>query len=165
MRLLGTPAEEGGGGKLKLIDAGAFEDVSACLMAHPAPPMPSKHHKCCFTGNAYGRSLANKKFNVTYTGKPAHAALAPYQGLNALDAVVLSYNGVSMLRQQMRSEDRIHSVILEGGKRPNVITSSSTSQYYVRSNTLREATALKARVEKCLEGAAIATGCKVDYEP
>ncbi|OBT50787.1 hypothetical protein VE04_09311 [Pseudogymnoascus sp. 24MN13] len=169
VRLYGTPAEEGGGGKLKLIDAGAYKDVDACLMVHPGPPRPAPKshdgHGCCVpTGLSYGTSLANKKFNVTYTGRPAHAAMAPYQGRNALDAVVLSYNGVSMLRQQTRPYDRIHSVILDGGKVPNVITSFTKSEYYVRSATLKEATALEKRVKACLDGAATATGCEIEYE-
>jgi amidohydrolase len=169
VRLYGTPAEEGGGGKLKLISAGAYKDVDACLMVHPGPPRPAPKshdgHGCCVpTGKAYGTSLANKKFNVTYIGRPAHAAMAPYQGLNALDAVVLAYNGVSMLRQQTRTHDRIHGVILEGGQRPNVITSYAKSGYYVRSATLKEATALQKRVKGCLDGAATATGCEVEYQ-
>lgn len=152
-----------------MIDAGAFKDVDACLMVHPGPPRPppKSHdgHGCCVpSGMAYLTTLANKKFNVTYTGKPAHAAMAPYQGLNALDAVVLGYNGVSMLRQQTRPYDRIHSVILDGGNVPNVITSFTKTQYYVRSGTLKEATALEARVRGCLDGAAMATGCEIDYE-
>jgi metal-dependent amidase/aminoacylase/carboxypeptidase family protein len=113
---------------------------------------------------AYLTTLANKKFNVTYTGRPAHAAMAPYQGLNALDAAVLGYNGVSMLRQQTRPYDRIHSVILDGGKVPNVITSFTKTQYYVRSGTLKEAAALETRVRGCLDGAAMATGCEIEYE-
>lgn len=143
-------------------------------MVHPGPstmagkPTTSTCESCgCMsspsnhTGQSYTRTLANKKFNAHFTGRPAHAALAPYQGLNALDAVVLCYNGVSMLRQQIRTTDRIHSVILEGGTRPNIITASATTQYYVRSTTLKDAAALKERVGNCLDGAALATGTKV----
>ncbi|EGX89705.1 amidohydrolase [Cordyceps militaris CM01] len=169
VRLYGTPAEEGGGGKVRLIDAGAYKDVDACLMVHPGPPMPPPrsldYHGCCVpSGSAYGRTLASKKFNVTFTGQEAHAAMAPFQGRNALDAVVLGYNGVSMLRQQTRPHDRIHSVIMSGGTRPNVITSFTKTQYCVRSDTLKEATALETRVKACMEGAATATACEVDYE-
>ncbi|CZR67583.1 related to amidohydrolase AmhX [Phialocephala subalpina] len=165
VRLIGTPAEEGGGGKLLLIDAGAYKDVDACLMVHPTPPWPQVPAGTIqTTGSAYGTTNANVKFNVSFIGKPAHAAVAPYEGVNALDAVVLSYNAVSMLRQQTRPSDRIHSVILEGGQRPNVITASTKSQYYVRSASLKSARALKERVKNCLDGAALATGCKVEYE-
>lgn len=89
--------------------------------------------------------------------------MAPYQGRNALDAVVLGYNGVSMLRQQTRDHDRIHSVILAGGTRPNVITSYTKTQYYVRSASIKEAKALEKRVRGCMEGAATATECQVEY--
>ena len=176
VRLLGTPAEEGGGGKLKLISAGAYAGVDACLMVHPGPDsgLQSSQQSACgcgasmsstnYTGAAFTRTLANKKFRAHFTGKPAHAALAPYQGLNALDAVVLGYNAVSMLRQQIRPTERIHSAILEGGKRPNIITSATTTEYYVRSNTLREANELQKRVKACLDGAAMATGTRVEYE-
>jgi amidohydrolase len=112
VRALGTPAEEGGGGKIKLIDAGAYEDVDACLMTHPfaaalIPPM--------FSGVAYVTNVASAKFGATFTGKPAHAAAAPHQGVNALDAAVLAYNGLSMLRQQIKPDERIQVVILKGG--------------------------------------------------
>ena len=112
VRALGTPAEEGGGGKIKLIDAGAYKDVDACLMTHPfasalIPPI--------YKGVAYGTSVASAKFEVTFTGRPAHAAAAPHEGVNALDAAVLAYNGLSMLRQQIKPDERIQVVILKGG--------------------------------------------------
>lgn len=161
VRLIGTPAEEGGGGKLPIIDAGAYEDVDACLMVHPAPDTLLKDGA---TGVANFSSLANVKYRVHFTGKPAHAAMAPWQGINALDAVCLTYNGVSMLRQQIKPYERIHGVIVEGGTRPNVITAKTTMEYYCRSATLDEAEALKDRVVKCCKGAATSTGCTFEYE-
>jgi metal-dependent amidase/aminoacylase/carboxypeptidase family protein len=96
--LLEIPAEEGGGGKLKLIDAGAFQDVHACLMTHP------------FSTNgmnvAYGTCMACAKYGANFTGKPAHAATAPHEGVNALDTAVLAYSGISMLRQQIKPDQR-----------------------------------------------------------
>jgi amidohydrolase len=178
VRLLGTPAEEYGGGKCKLIDAGAYRDVDACLMVHPTTGMAigkasATTCQLCgcvptvtkYAGQAYTNFLAYDQFNAHSTGRPAHAALAPFQGLNALDAVVLAYNGVSMLRQQTRPTDRLHSVILEGGTMPNTITASATTQYYVRSTTSSEVSALKDRVVACLEGAAHATGTTLAIEP
>lgn len=159
VRLLGTPAEEGGGGKVKLIDAGAYKDVDACLMVHPAPG-----DETGAGGNAHGLSLANTKFRVHYTGKPAHAAVAPWEGVNALDAVVLAYNGISALRQQIRPYERIHGVISEGGARPNIITARASLDYYIRSTTLEEARKLRARAKGCFDGAAMQTGCTVEYE-
>ncbi|KAE8330326.1 hypothetical protein BDV39DRAFT_202129 [Aspergillus sergii] len=161
VRLIGTPAEEDGGGKINLIDAGAYEDVDACLMVHPAA---HKRFPEGVTGVSYVKSNAIVKFRARFTGKPAHAAGAPWQGINALDAVCLSYNGVSMLRQQIQPHERIHGVIVEGGTKPNVITASGTVDYFVRSTSLEEAEALKDRVIKCFDGAAIATGCSVEYE-
>jgi amidohydrolase len=160
VRLLGTPAEEGGGGKLKLIEAGAYSDVDACMMIHPGP-----EDGCAgYTGDAYMPTLANKKFTVRFTGKAAHASMSPWQGVNALDAVVLGYSGVSALRQQILPTQRIHGVISEGGKRPNIITAHTSLDYYVRSTSLKSANALMERVIACFEGAAIQTGCKVETE-
>ncbi|KAN0115536.1 aminobenzoyl-glutamate utilization protein B [Hyaloscypha variabilis] len=152
--LLGTPAEEGGGGKVKLIDAGAYKNVSACLMTHPFSP----------PGNvAYGSCMASSKFRATFTGKAAHAAAAPHEGINALDAAVLAYNGTSMLRQQIKPDQRIQGVLLEGGERANIITPKSVLDYNVRGSTLEETKELQKRVVKCFEGAAIATGCSVEF--
>ncbi|KAL3428365.1 amidohydrolase [Phlyctema vagabunda] len=155
VRLLGTPAEEGGGGKIDLIDAGAYSDVDACLMVHPGAGKG---------GAAYASSLATNNFNVHFTGKPAHAAAHPWDGINALDAVVLAYNGISALRQQIKPYERIHGIIVNGGQKSNIIPARTSLEYLVRSWTLQEAKDLKTRVKKCFEGAAIATGCTVDFE-
>jgi amidohydrolase len=154
VRLLGTPAEEGGGGKLKLIAAGAYKDVDACLMTHP---FSVKNNR------AYGTCMASAKFRATFTGKASHAAAAPHEGINALDAAVLAYNGTSMLRQQIKPDQRIQGVLLEGGYKPNIITPKSVLDYNVRGATLKETKALQERVAKCFEGAAIATGCQVEF--
>ncbi|KFY49409.1 hypothetical protein V495_00598 [Pseudogymnoascus sp. VKM F-4514 (FW-929)] len=163
VRLLGTPAEEGGGGKIKLIDAGAYEGVDACLMTHPMSKqlVPTLGKE---TGIAYGASVASIKFLVAFTGKPAHGALTPHEGVNALDAAVLAYNGISMLRQQIKPAERLGGVILQGGQYPNVITPKSKLSYNVRSSTLKEAQVLYDRAVKCFEGTALATGCRVDIE-
>jgi amidohydrolase len=102
VRALGTPAEEGGGGKIKLITAGAYKDVDACLMSHPmgGDIYGGK------TGIAFGSCVASAKFRAIFVGRTAHAAAAPHDGINALDAAVLAYNGVSMLRQQILPAQR-----------------------------------------------------------
>lgn len=161
VRLVGTPAEEGGGGKARLVAAGAYADVDACLMAHPGPASSCGPG---WDGHSYMPTLANHKFTVHYTGKPAHAAVSPWQGVNALDAVVLAYTGISALRQQIRPEQRIHGVITKGGTRPNVITADAALDYYIRSPTLEGADELLGRAKKCFEGAAVQTGCTVDFE-
>jgi len=163
VRLLGTPAEEGGGGKIKLIDAGAYEGVDASLMAHPVAGFTFGTMKKA-TGISYGTCVASTKFRATFTGKPAHAAAAPHEGINALDAAVLSYNATSMLRQQIKPEQRIQGVILEGGAKENIITPSSLLAYNVRAANLKDTRELQERVVKCFEGAAIATGCKVEFQ-
>ncbi|ATY62726.1 peptidase dimerization domain [Cordyceps militaris] len=162
VRLLGTPAEEGGGGKIHLINNGAYREAAACLMTHPGPQYLLSGD---VTGVAAVKMLANVKWRIFFTGQTAHAAMEPWNGLNALDAVCLSYNAISMLRQQIRPHERIHGVIKEGGDRPNVIPGSTSVDYYIRSDTLAAAERLWTRVKLCFEGAAIATGCQVRYEP
>ncbi|KAH6892575.1 metal-dependent amidase/aminoacylase/carboxypeptidase [Thelonectria olida] len=160
VRLLGCPAEEGGGGKIKLIQAGAFKDVDAALMLHPTPPIPAGH----LDGVSYGTSLAACHFNATFTGKAAHAGAMPWLGINALDAASLSYSAVAMLRQQIRPTDRINIIIREGGLSSNIITEKTTVEAGARSATLKEMLSLRDRVKKCLEGAAMATACQVEIK-
>ncbi|KAK3370014.1 hypothetical protein B0H63DRAFT_305531 [Podospora didyma] len=161
VRLLGTPAEEGGGGKLKMIAAGAYKDAAACLMVHPGPGHTLSGP---IRGVSYVRMLANVKMRVYFTGRESHAAIAPWDGVNALDAVCLSYNAISMLRQQMHPYERIHGVFRSAGDRPNVTPANCCVEYYVRSVTRTGAERLWQRVLKCFEGAAIATGCEVRTE-
>ncbi|KAJ5939568.1 hypothetical protein N7466_002702 [Penicillium verhagenii] len=164
VRLLGTPAEESGGGKVKLIDGGAYKDVDACLMVHPVPMAPGNPALCGMATVVEGGFLANDKVQVTFTGKPAHAAAAPWEGINALDAVVSAYVSISMLRQQILPTQKIHGVIVEGGTRPNIIPMSATVDYYIRSPTKKTLKPLTEKVIKCFEAAALATGCKVSFE-
>lgn len=131
VRLLGTPAEEGGGGKIHLINNGAYRDAAACLMTHPGPQYLLSGD---VTGVAAVKMLANVKWRILFSGQTAHAAMEPWNGFNALDAVCLSYNAVSMLRQQIRPHERIHGVIKEGGDRPNVIPGSTSVDYYGKSH-------------------------------
>ncbi|CAH0023113.1 unnamed protein product [Clonostachys rhizophaga] len=158
VRLLGTPAEENGGGKLKLIENGAYAGCSAAIMAHPVaggrlqPPV---------RGVAFLRTLCNARLLVTYEGREAHAAIAPWAGVNALDAICLSYNAISMLRQHILPTERIHGVFHKSGTRPNVVPGETVVEYFVRSDTKASAFALANRVINCFRGAATATGCKV----
>lgn len=161
VRLLGTPAEEGGGGKLKLIEAGAYQDCAACLMVHPGP---GYRLSSPVRGVSYVPMLANIKKRAYFTGKEAHAAIAPWEGVNALDAVCLSYNAIAMLRQQIRPYERLHGVFRAAGDRPNVIPAHCCVEYYVRSDTKAHAEMLWQRVRKCFEGAALATECTIAVE-
>ena len=161
VRLLGTPAEEGGGGKLKLIAAGAYEDAAASLMVHPGPGHALSDP---IRGVSFVRMLANVKKRISFFGRESHAAMAPWDGVNALDAVCLGYNAVSMLRQQVRPYERMHGVFRRGGDQPNIIPAHCVLDYYVRSDTRAHAEKLWQRVQRCFEGAAHATDCEVKFE-
>ncbi|KAG5980118.1 hypothetical protein E4U55_004367 [Claviceps digitariae] len=162
VRLLGTPAEEGGGGKVRLIQAGAFSppgDIAACIMAHPI----ARHSINNVPGLAALDLIASVKFRVEFKGKSAHAAGEPWNGTNALDAAVAAYNNVSMLRQQMRPDERVHGVFEVGGTVPNVIPDYTRMNWYVRAPTTEQAERLEARVHACIDAAALAAGCTNNY--
>ncbi len=149
--VLGTPAEEGGGGKIDLIEAGAFEDAAASMMIHPSP-----------YNVLDPKSLAAQGLTVTYRGRTAHAAATPHVGINALDAFVQAYNNISTLRQQFEQGDRVHGVIDEGGAAPNVIPDLTRSRWLVRADRAERFEALRARILACFEAAATATGCELE---
>ncbi|UPX16911.1 uncharacterized protein EKO05_0007292 [Ascochyta rabiei] len=164
VRILGTPAEEGGGGKAKLIDAGAFpKDTSAAIMAHPVSAHQIFYKPGYYQGLAGLKLIASHKFKTEFKGKPAHAAGEPWNGVNALDAAVSAYANVSLLRQQMEPDERVHGVIEVGGTVPNVITDYTRMNWNVRSPTIERADKLLSRVKNCLEAAALASGCKLNY--
>lgn len=117
VRLLGTPAEEGLGGKIKLLDAGAYKDVDASLMAHPMSASVMSTPTGFSKGIPFGTCVASIKVKATFVGKPAHGALMPHEGVNALDAAVMAYNGIGLLRQQIKPYERIGIVILKGERR------------------------------------------------
>jgi amidohydrolase len=150
VQLIGTPAEEGGGGKARLADAGVFDGVDFALMFHPG-------HANRLGGNSLGRIKAQ----VEFFGRTAHAAAAPEKGVNALDAMVGAYNNISFLRQQMPDIGRIHGVITSGGDAPNVIPDYTAGLFYIRSRERVYLKELFSRFEACCNGAAQATGCSV----
>ncbi|HSM43409.1 MAG TPA: amidohydrolase, partial [Acidimicrobiia bacterium] len=149
--VLGTPAEEGGGGKIELVDAGAFEDAAASLMIHPSP------HDLVDP-----RLLAAQGMEVVFRGKESHAAATPHVGINALDGFVNAYNAISTLRQQFEPADRVHGVIDEGGLAPNVIPALTRSRWIVRALTAERFETLRSKVVGCFDAAASATGCDVE---
>lgn len=163
VRLLGTPAEENGGGKVRLIRAGAYTGVDACLMAHPTGYMPLRD-KVQYEGLSAPRTVALKRVNVSYTGKNAHGGFAPWEGKNALDAVVASYMNVSLLRQQMPPTARVNGIIRQGGAQANIIPDSTSMEYYIREANVQKLQDLSTRVECCLRAGASATGCGVDCQ-
>lgn len=149
--LLGTPAEEGNSGKEVLAQQGFFEYVDAAIMVHP------------FGYDVVDQPfLGRRQLRATYHGVAAHASASPFMGRNALDAVVLNYQAVALLRQHLPPSDRVHGIVLEGGERPSVIPERASVEYYVRSAdaaTLRE---LSQRLEDLARGVALATGTRVE---
>ncbi|KAJ7130272.1 hypothetical protein C8R44DRAFT_63390 [Mycena epipterygia] len=153
IQLLGTPAEEGGSGKVKLLDSGCYKEMAACLMCHPAPgPKGSVSLSSC---------LALERIAVEYFGHTAHAALSPWEGKNALDAAVLGYNNISALRQQLRPTHRVHGIFEGKDWAPNIIPDYAKFICYVRAPTRAEQQQTMKRVLPCFEAAALATGCTV----
>ncbi|XP_077160779.1 xaa-Arg dipeptidase-like [Paroedura picta] len=151
--VLGTPAEEGGGGKVKLIEAGAFENLDVVFMAHPfQEDLP------------YKPALASHHMTVKYYGKTSHAAAYPWEGINALDAAVLAYNSLSVLRQQMKPAWRVHGVIKQGGEIANIIPSCTELEFFVRTPLLKDLPILVDKAESCFKAAALATGCKIEFK-
>ncbi|XP_073483025.1 xaa-Arg dipeptidase [Aquarana catesbeiana] len=152
--VLGTPAEEEGGGKVDLIKAGAFEDVDIVFMAHPAQD-----------DAAYLPDIAVHDVTVKYYGKASHAAAYPWEGINALDAAILAYNNLSVLRQQMKPTWRVHGVIKHGGVKPNIIPSYTELEFYLRAPSRKDLVDLEEKANACFKAAAAATGCKVEVCP
>jgi amidohydrolase len=149
--ILGTPAEEGGGGKVYLAERGALDGVDVAMMVHPA-------------GHDLIRMdvIAIHQFHIDYHGEAAHAAAFPHKGRNALDAAVLGYNAVAALRQHILPGERIHGVFTRAGDKPNIVPSYAQAHWYVRSPTLRSLEALKPRVVACLEAGAAAAACSCE---
>jgi amidohydrolase len=148
IRVYGTPAEETKGAKVPMAEAGLFRDLDIALMAHPY-----------YTYEKSGESLAMDAIQYEFFGRSAHAAAQPYEGINALDAVLQLFNSINALRQQMKSDARIHGIINEGGKAPNIIPDYAVAQFYVRSATRAYTDELVQKVLHCAEGAALQTGC------
>ena len=153
LRILGTPAEEGGGGKVFMADRGAFEGVEAAMMVHPAAGDLVRMN-----------TIAIQRLHVAYRGKAAHAAAAPHRGHNALDAAVLGYQNVAALRQHIRPDERIHGIFGESGAKPNIVPERSSMEWYVRSKNARTLEPLKKRVLNCLEAGAHATSCTMTHD-
>jgi amidohydrolase len=149
--LMGTPAEEGGGGKIVMARRGAFDGLDAAMMVHPADADLIKID-----------SLAIESFEITFHGKAAHAAAAPHEGRNALDAAVLSYMNVAAMRQHIMPTERIHGIFTNGGGKPNIVPREAAMQWYVRSPTLGSLQPLKERATNCMQAGALACGCTLD---
>ena len=149
--ILGTPAEEGGGGKLRLMQGGAFAGVDAALMVHPAGLELSEM-----------QTLAVQQLHARYSGRAAHAAAAPQAGRNALDGAVLGYVAAAALRQHIGSDERFHGIFTDGGRKPNIVPALAETNWYVRSPTVARLEVLKERLADCLESGAVAAGVDIE---
>jgi len=152
LRIMGTPAEEGGGGKVLMARAGAFDGVDAAMMVHPADADLIRMD-----------CIAIQALEVEYHGKAAHAAAAPWEGRNALDAAVLGYMNVATMRQHIRPDERIHGIFTKAGDKPNIVPSEAAMDWYIRSGTIASLQPLKERVFTGLQAAATACGCTMDH--
>ena len=146
--VFGTPAEESGGGKIVLLERGAFDGVHAALMAHPAP-----------VDVLEPPTLAFAEFEAHYHGKASHASAAPELGVNAGDALVVAQAAIGLLRQHILPTDRVHGIVTRGGEAPNVVPAHTSARYYVRASTLDDLGDIRGKVLRCFEAGAIATGC------
>ena len=151
--LLGTPAEEGGGGKVVLLERGAFEGVHLALMAHPGP-----------VDVARARPYAVSHLDIAYDGKAAHAAAYPEDGINAADAFTVAQVAIGLLRQQMPGGTRVHGLVTRSGEAPNAIPQRSEGRWYVRGDSTALMEGARAKVLRCFEAGAIATGCELHVE-
>ncbi len=151
IRVYGTPAEETRGAKVPMAQAGLFDDCDFAMMAHPY-----------YAYEESGISLAMDALQFEFFGKSAHAAASPQHGINALDGVLQLFNGINAMRQQTRSDTRIHGIINQGGVAANIIPDYASAQFYIRSASRAYTNELVDRVKRIAEGAALQTGCRVE---
>jgi amidohydrolase len=156
--VFGTPAEEAVGGKVIMKNAGVFDDVDAAMGAHPGDA-----EAYCPTVPGSGEALACQAVTLAFRGQAAHAAADPFNGINALDAVILTFNGVNALRQHVKSDARLHGIIVKGGEAPNVVPDDTEALFYVRAGTQKYMYELVEKVRKIGEGAALMTGATLEF--
>lgn len=150
LQIIGTPAEEGGAGKVKLMDAGVFDGVDAAMMIHGR----------CGT-QVWRPTLGIIKAKVEFFGQAAHASSWPWRGVNALNAVISLFNALDAMRQQIHTDARVHGVITRGGEQANIIPEYTSAEFYLRATTVPYCHELLRRFTAAAEGAATATGCRV----
>ena len=153
LRLMGTPAEEGGGGKVEMARKGAFKNIDAAMMIHPSDRDLARMN-----------AIAIQQLFVRFAGLAAHAAVSPDKGKNALDAAVLGYMNVAAMRQHIRPTERVHGIFTKAGEKPNIVPREAEMDWYVRSDTIETLQPLKARIAKCLEAGAMAADCTVSFD-
>ena len=160
--VLGTPAEEGGGGKIRLLEAGVFKDVDIAMSSHP-----SSNRTVIPTEIPMDESwsLAMVGYRYAYHGKAARAAVVPYEGVNALNAVIHLFTGIDALRQHLQDDVRIHGIITDGGKAPNVVPAFAAANFMLRSRDREYLNVVVEKVRQVAEGAAQITGARLEIMP
>ena len=154
VRVVGTPAEEGGGGKIVLLDRGAFAGAHMAMMTHPFP-----------FDRAQFPMIAAQQFRVRYAGKEAHASAYPELGLNAADAITVAQVAIGLLRQHIHAGDRVHGIVTHGGDAPNVVPGHTEAEFIIRGATVADFEVMRGRVMRCFEAGALATGTTLDVLP
>jgi len=150
--VVGTPAEEGLGGKIEMVRAGAFNDLDVAMMIHPNG-----------LNMATIEALACSTLDVEFFGRPAHAASQPHKGINALEAMVLAFTSIDSLRQHVRGDARIHGIITDGGEAPNIVPAHSAAEFLVRASDNEYLAELRDKVLNCFRGASVASGARLEY--
>lgn len=153
VRVYGTPAEEGGGGKIRMAEQGAFDGVHLAMMVHPSP-----------SESDVFPTLASSKCCYRLHGKNAHASLAPHLGVNAADAITIAQVAMGLLRQHLEPGDQIHGIVTRGGEAPNVVPALAEAKYVMRAPTIEALKQLEPRVHRCFEAGALATGARLEIE-
>ena len=153
VHVIGTPAEEVGNasGKVLMLERNGFAGIHAAMMVHPAPVEMIEAHL-----------IAASMFEVNYTGKEAHASAFPEMGINAADALTVAQISIGLLRQHLRQTDRVHGFTTHGGEAPNVIPAHTSARYIVRGENIEELKDVRAKVYRCFEAGAVATGSKLE---
>ncbi|SFE28407.1 amidohydrolase [Actinopolyspora alba] len=151
VRVLGTPAEEIGGGKITMLEAGLFDPLAVALMIHPSPA------EVCAP-----RSLAITDLRVSYTGRAAHAAAAPELGVNAADALTVTQVAVGLLRQHLEAGQMVHGIVTSGGAAPNIVPERAAAEYNLRAADPESLARLEDRIRACFEAGGTATGCSTE---
>ena len=160
--VLGTPAEEGGGGKIRMLDAGVFDGIDVCLSSHP-----SSNRTTIQTEVPMGEtwSLAMVGYSFEYSGRASHAARVPHEGINALNAVIHLFTGIDAMRQHLREDVRIHGIITDGGKAPNVVPDFASANFMLRCNDRQYLEYVVEKVLSVAEGASKMTGAELKIVP
>ena len=153
VRVLGTPAEELGGGKILMLERGAFDGTHLAMMVHPTPA----------EGDSF-LTLAISQYDFHFHGKTAHASLAPHLGINAADAITVAQVALGLMRQHLRPGDQLHGIVTRGGEAANVVPGEATARYFMRAPTLEALAKLEPRVMHCFEAGALATGARLVVE-